>query len=412
MSFDDSMVNLNLNNLMNRSLISEIGSKIKLGYLRFLILPWVIFLGGVRDIAGQVASPDSVYTTSREEGFFFNLAGFGEKVLDKVTWEQGDYVFTVYPSGGYSPRNGLEVGLMPAFKWESSGRVNTITMGLEVSARGMLQFQSRYEWFFHEFWQSRGELTWNRRHDKYWPGSENNYITFDRREFSVEAELLRCISNHLWGGFAVQASENELTNFEFFEDSGFYTPGMRGGSVIGGGPLVVFDSRNRALSAEKGMLLRGQALFFGVGGMGSYSYNQYSLDGRKYMPVGSWNGVLAWQVLVEFAGKGVPFYQAPYLGGKSRLRGIGHPLRSTGQAVWLARGEYRQPLWWRLGGVLFAGSGKASPDFQQPFTQVTGSFGGGLRFRMLPHDPLNIRIDYGVSTIGDTGFFISLKEAF
>ncbi len=397
---------------MNSISIAETPLKMKPAYSRVLFFSGILFLYGFMEMAAQVTPADSALVATNREGLFFNLAGFGEKVLDKVTWERDDYVFTVYPSGGYSPRNGLEVGLMPAFKWEGNGHANTLTMGLEISTGGMLQFQTEYEWFFHEFWQSRGELTWNRRHDRYWPGTGGRYITFDRREFSVEAELLRRISNNLWGGFMVQGSENSFSNLGVFGDSGFYTPGTQGGSLVGGGPLLVFDSRDRVLSAQKGVLLRAQVLFFGAGSLGRYTYNQYSLDGRNYIPVGSRNGVVALQMLVEFAEKGVPFYQAPYLGGKSRLRGIGHPLRSTGQAVWLARGELRQPLWWRVGGVLFAGAGQAAPNFQNPFTQVTGSFGGGLRFRMLPRDPLNIRIDYGVSTIGDSGFFISLKEAF
>jgi hypothetical protein len=100
------------------------------------------------------------------------------------------------------------------------------------------------------------------------------------------------------------------------------------------------------------------------------------------------------------------------LGGKERLRGIGHPLRETGNAVWMARAELRQFIWWRFGGVVFAGVGQAAPDYQSPFSNSVASVGGGVRFRMLPDDPLNVRFDFGVSSMGTTGFFVSLKEAF
>jgi outer membrane protein assembly factor BamA len=210
----------------------------------------------------------------------------------------------------------------------------------------------------------------------------------------------------------LQSTYDRFRNLEVGEGLDLLVYGLEGGAVIGVGPLVVFDSRNRVLSPQKGGLLRAHYLFFGPGGLGDYSYNQWTIDGRWYLPVVHWNSVVAFQLLVEFGGDGMPFYQAPQLGGKDRLRGIGHPLRMTGPSLWMARGEFRQPLWWRLGGVVFGGAGKTAPSFSHPLNDVIGSGGCGLRFRMLPHDPLNVRVDFGVSTLGDSGFFISLKEAF
>ncbi len=380
----------------------------------FNVLIWLVLLGRCGLASGQVLRNDSVGEDPQAARDLSRLSAVGERVLDFVTWERQGRVLVLYPSGGFSPRNGLELGVTPALSWQSdfAGKVNTLTLGVEGSTGGMLQFQSEYEWFFHEHWQSRGEVTWNRRHDRFWPTEQAGDFSFDRRELMMKGELLRQISPKLWGGLALQGSSDKISNFENPEEIGQTLPGLGGGTLLGAGPLVLFDSRNRVLSPQQGLLLRAQYLFFGPAHIGDYFFRQWTVDGRCYLRVNELNSVVAFQVLAESAGEEVPFYQAPFLGGKDRLRGIGHPLRSTGLSVWMARGEYRQPLWWRVGAVVFAGAGRAASDFHDPFSHLTGSVGGGLRFRLLPHDPLNVRMDYGVSSLGDSGFFISLKEAF
>lgn len=350
------------------------------------------------------ASNDSV-------GAVQGIAGLGEKVLDWVTWERNGFVLTVYPSISVSPRNGFAYGVMPAVKWNSSrkGMFNTIAVNAEHSTKGMLQLQIEHEWYFHPLWLTTGEAFVNSREDLFWMGDRQEELYFDRNEFRIEGDISYNIFPNLWVG------GNILVNKNRFDKNGVNAfkqdelEGAEGGWLFGLGPNVVYDSRHRTLSPQRGTWLQVLPLF---SGMGNYEYQRITFDGRQYVPLQDEFTTLAFQVIVDYASGGVPFFEEPQLGGKERLRGIGHPMRETGNAVWMARAEIRQHLWWRLGIVAFSGLGQSGDHFRKPFADVVSSVGGGLRFRMLPDDPLNVRFDFGVSSTGQRGFFISLKEAF
>ncbi len=122
--------------------------------------------------------------------------------------------------------------------------------------------------------------------------------------------------------------------------------------------------------------------------------------------------VLAFQSLWEYSDPGTPFFMLPQLGGKDRLRGIGHSKSVVDHSAWLLRGELRVPVWWRFGAVLFSEVGQSANQLSLSRKELISSNGIGLRFRILPDEPLNIRIDAGWSSEGHQGLFISLKEAF
>lgn len=364
------------------------------------------------------ANATSVYDQSYSEKDSVREAGgvaqIGEKVLDLVTWERDSFVFTVYPSLSVSPRNGFVYGVMPAVKWKSQleGKSNTLTINAETSTKGMLQLQFEHEWYFFEKWMTRGEAFLNKREDLYWIGGENEDFYFDRREIKVDWDLLNNFSPRFWVGIQIFIDDNHFSNeaASAFKNEGL--TGFEGGLILGIGPKLLLDTRNRTLAPQSGIWLEFQPLFVGVGGIGDYKYKRITVDFRKYVPLKQEKTTLAFQTILDYAEQGVPFYDAPQLGGKERLRGIGHPLKKTGNGVWLSRVELRQHLWWRLGFAVFAGVGEAKDNFRKPFGDMIASYGGGLRFRMLPDDPLNVRFDFGRSSIGTTGFFISLKEAF
>lgn len=342
------------------------------------------------------------------------IAALGEKVLDLVTWERNDVVYTIYPSLSVSPRNGFVYGVMPAIKWNSSreGKYNTMAINAEHSTKGMLQLQVEHEWYFHPRWLTSGEAFLNSREDLYWVGDGDEEFYFDRKEVRIEWDFLYNAFPDFWIGAGMLVNNNSFEGHavDVFKNEQF--PGAPGEMIFGVGPRFVFDSRHRTISPQKGFWLQFLPLFSGTFGLGDYNYQRMTFDARKYVSLREEKTSLAFQVVLDYANKDVPFYEQPQLGGKERLRGIGHPLKVTGNAIWMTRVEIRQHLWWRFGGVGFAGIGEAADNFQNLFGDFVSSVGGGLRFRMLPDDPLNVRFDFGVSSMGTTGFFISLKEAF
>ena len=388
--------------------ISLIYYRIFFGFLP-LLLSSVVF-SSVR--AGDFYEQNGTYEDSVENAK--GIAQLGERILDLVTWEKEKLVFTVYPSLSVSPRNGFVYGVMPAVKWpgKKEGTANTLTINAETSTKGMLQLQFEHEWYFHENWLTRGEAFVNKRQDLFWIGKPESDFYFSREEFMIDWDLLNNFLPHCWLGIQVFVNDNLFSKEAVDVFSTEQLSGAEGGLIFGVGPKFLVDTRERTLAPQTGVLLEFKPLFIGVAGLGDYKYTRFTCDLRKYMLLKRDKTTLAFQAVVDYAGNEVPFYDAPQLGGKERLRGIGHPMRETGNSVWMGRVELRQHLWWRFGAVTFAGLGRADDNFQHPFENTVSSFGGGLRFRMLPDDPLNVRFDFGVSSLGTTGFFISLKEAF
>jgi outer membrane translocation and assembly module TamA len=74
--------------------------------------------------------------------------------------------------------------------------------------------------------------------------------------------------------------------------------------------------------------------------------------------------------------------------------------------------EYRFPIFWRFGGVAFAGVGdvfETTSDLRAD--RLKYSIGTGLRFLMNPKERLNIRFDYGIGREGGYYYF-SVTESF
>ena len=384
------------------------------------VTPFGVFLftAGIMIFSGNpvVANPgpgNGLDTTKvSTPGFFDRISGIGEGVIDRITWEWEETVFTVYPVIGLNPRSGFVYGVMPALKWDSyeAGKTNTLTVNAEASTQGMKQLQVEHEWYLNSEWLFRGKVLINEREDQFWPEGSSDGVYFNRREERLDWYLLRSLTPSLMGGVEILWGRNDFSDSPFPANVGM--DGKKGGVVAGMGPALVFDNRERTLAPSRGNFIELAWLFAGAGDLGNYRYDRLTLDARRYWSKRENGTVWAFQSILDFAEGNVPFYEEPQLGGKERLRGVGHPLRQTGGNTWLIRGEIRQPVWWRIGAVFFAGMGKASNDFENPFKDVTGSFGTGLRFRILPDDPLNVRLDFGVSTLKTNGFYISLKEAF
>ncbi len=98
-------------------------------------------------------------------------------------------------------------------------------------------------------------------------------------------------------------------------------------------------------------------------------------------------------------------------GGKKLMRGLFEG-RYRDNAMVVAQGEYRLPLWWRFGAVAFAGVGDVArrvQDFEPEEFKFT--YGGGLRFSINPQEKINARLDVGRSR-DLTGFYFTIGEAY
>ena len=171
--------------------------------------------------------------------------------------------------------------------------------------------------------------------------------------------------------------------------------GKEGGLLWEIGPVIVYDLRDNTFSPVKGHYFKVN-INFSPNFLGNdYVNSWYGIDLRKYFPIGKKkNNVLASQFVMTVASGDVPFYKLGELGGERRLRGINEN-RYIDKAIICFQTELRAKIKGRFGFVLFGGTG-ASADRIDNFNSdnLKYSFGGGLRYTLIPDARLNVRIDY------------------
>ena len=177
------------------------------------------------------------------------------------------------------------------------------------------------------------------------------------------------------------------------------------------GPALSLDSRDNTWAPDRGWWLQATARFAGTDLGSEYTYQEYSLDLRNYWKVGE-KLVLAGQYLTTRLEGDPPFFILPRLGGDTGLRGYRGGLYMD-QTRAMGRLELRRTgLWGRLGAVAFAGMGDvASAPQKLTLASELWSAGFGFRYMLDQKERVNLRVDFGFGN-GDSGFFLSLGEAF
>lgn len=188
-------------------------------------------------------------------------------------------------------------------------------------------------------------------------------------------------------------------------------PGSDGGFLVGVGPRLIWDDRDRDMASTRGSRLELSATFH-HGSLGSdYNYTSVVLNLRHYFPLPRQH-VLAVQSYTQLGYGDVPFQAMPPLGGDNRLRGFFRG-RYKDKHMYALQTEYRLPIYWRFGGTVFAGLGNVAAsldDLDLLDPRFTGGF--GVRYGLNPDDGVNIRADFAATNERDFGFYLSLGEAF
>ncbi|WP_324672922.1 BamA/TamA family outer membrane protein [Hymenobacter sp. GOD-10R] len=198
---------------------------------------------------------------------------------------------------------------------------------------------------------------------------------------------------------------------------------QRNGIITSGlGPALLYDGRDNVLATYRGNFIDAHMLFNGSLLGSDYKFTRYQIDARHFNPLfGSNNTILALQFLGQYHSGDVPFRElggmGATLGGSLYnntylMRGI-YEARFRDRQFSTFQAEIRQKLFWRIDGVAFAGVGQVGykiSDYTFDGTKIAG--GLGARFRFNRRDRLNIRLDYGVGSGGNSGIIFAVGEAF
>jgi outer membrane protein assembly factor BamA len=180
------------------------------------------------------------------------------------------------------------------------------------------------------------------------------------------------------------------------------------GSALG--LVAVYDNRDNVINTHRGRLAEVSTYFYSPAIGSTFPFTYFNLLYHDFLKLRR-SHVLAFQGKVRIGSGQIPFLDMSTAGNDDLLRGYAKN-RFRDKSFAGAQVEYRFPLFWRLGGVVFAGAGDV---FGRPsdlrLNLVKHSVGGGLRFVINPAERLNIRLDYGYGREGGHFYFV-VAEAF
>ncbi|MBK3517205.1 BamA/TamA family outer membrane protein [Carboxylicivirga marina] len=378
----------------------------------------VLLLTSITMRAQEVEKQDTL-----DNGFVEQAAGMVEGLIDMVTFEKGRSTLSFYPMAGYSPRTGFEIGVMPVWRIKPRNaeecefyRPTTFAPSLKFSTKGMYEVEFDALAFTSKRWMFISKFQYLFLPDEFYgignQQKEPPFSQFDINRFAFKSDILKGLNESWFVGLRLDFNYDEFSNVE----GELLNPdvlGYEGGWANGIGPGLAFDSRNDLLYPSRGWFVIFSAAAYDNFIGSDYRFTSSSIDVRKFISLKGEESILGFQTVINATTGDVPFYKLSSIGGKRMLRGIAHPYRYMDKHSWFAQAEWRKHIWWRLGGVVFAGTGKVSPEFfQSPFSNLHVVSGAGVRFKVLPDEGLNFRIDFGISNHGDNGVYFTIREAF
>ncbi len=174
-----------------------------------------------------------------------------------------------------------------------------------------------------------------------------------------------------------------------------------------------YDTSDSQIHPTRGLrlILKGEVAA-GFLGSRDASFNRLTLDFRKYLRVFGEKDVFAVRALAQSVGGGaIPLYDHASLGGGNVLTALrGFPVnRFLDKGKFLVNAEYRFPIFWRLGGNVFADAGTVWPSLAAiDLGDLAADAGLGLRFYM---PDFVVRVDVAWSGEG-TGLYFNFGHIF
>jgi len=189
--------------------------------------------------------------------------------------------------------------------------------------------------------------------------------------------------------------------------------GSNGGTISGLGITANLDTRDNTFTSTSGEFVDIQLNFYSSQLIGDFGFNNFALDARKYFGFDVLNAlhVFAAQFSAWHATGDIPFYLLPTFGGKSDMRGI-FTGRFRDKNSYFFQAEYRFPVYWIIGMVLFGGTAQAAPEINKfSFNGTKFAYGLGIRLNVIPDEKISLRADFGFSN-GEGQLYLGFGEAF
>ena len=187
--------------------------------------------------------------------------------------------------------------------------------------------------------------------------------------------------------------------------------GSAGGHITEWSLGVLTDTRDNLFAPHSGRLIQASYARSADGLLSDFTYGTARFDGRLYRTIGRAH-VIAVQAQAVHVDGDAPFDQLALAGNSDILRGYARG-RYRDRVMAAVQGEYRTPVYRRVGGTLFGGVGAVGAD---PGTLTSGTllptYGVGLRVQLDKFHRTGVRADYGRGRDKASGLYIGFNQAF
>jgi outer membrane protein assembly factor BamA len=328
----------------------------------------------------------------------------------------------VLPIIARSIETGWSFGLASASTFHLYKRDTTIRTS---NAQAIALYTTRHQfvaalngsiYFSHERWIVDEQLSYSSFPDDFWGvgkrAPENNKESYKFKQYYVYLHPQLKIGHHLFLGTVFEYQrvfDIKYTTGGLFDKQN--VPGRYGYHIAGLGLSISYDNRNNAFWPDRGSLLEFWFDHFMSVLGADYQYTNYVIDLRRFIRLYK-RQVLALQAYGSFNAGPVPLRSLAFLGGANNMRGYYEGRYRDKDAAYV-QAEYRIPIWWRIGAVVFADMGNVGPRLSAINLQYFKyTYGGGLRIGLNEQERLNLRLDYGFAKNHSHGFYLQLGEAF
>lgn len=240
---------------------------------------------------------------------------------------------------------------------------------------------------------------------------DETIFTFEKKE--LQLILGRGFNPH----FVVEASYifRTLNHYHIEENRPFTETIKKEGELFSPFISLVFryDTSDSQIHPRRGFrLLLQNDIASKLFGNKKAQYSRFTLDLRKYLCLFGQKDILAFRGLVQkISGASIPLLEMSFLGGGSAMNAMrGYKLnRFMDKGKFLLNGEYRFPLWKKVGGNIFIDGGCVWSSWSKiNLNKFLMDYGWGLRYYL---QNFVVRFDMGISSEG-TGIYFNFGHIF
>jgi outer membrane protein assembly factor BamA len=344
--------------------------------------------------------------------------------MSHFEYNRGRLTVKYYPSAGLDPASGFSLGVLSLVSISPKEkerkkikffRPTSISTSASYSTKNWVNLKSDMMIYASHGIVVNTLIQYQISPDKFYGIGNDTLNTspvkFDMNDLLISGNVSKELTSTVYLGFMFDVSHRDYTSLGANEN-GLDLPEQKNKTLVGFGPHFTFDRRDNVNYPAHGEYVTFGFKYFAPYNENAYSFYEVELNARKYFTIYK-DFILATQLFCGLSEGDIPFYSLYQLGGMTRMRGISNKYIYIDKNAYFAQCELRKHIWNRFGLVLFGGIGNTYEKMSEvKFDQMKYVYGGGIRFQSDTKNIINLRLDYGRGSFGDSGIYMTMREAF